>query len=107
MRRVAAGGAVAIAWLGGAVTNPVAATQDWTTSGYDAQRSAWVRADPRISSESLRKPGFRLLWTLKLATDRTTPRAVTPPVLLDFMIGYRGFRSLGFVGGGGDQVTAL
>ena len=49
---------------------------DWTTSGADAQRSSWVRADPRISPDSMRKPGFQLAWKVKLASE------LTPPALL-------------------------
>jgi outer membrane protein assembly factor BamB len=98
----------AVLWLARAVAAPGLATaQDWTTSGYDAQRSSWVRGDARISPDSLRKAGFQLLWMLRVWADASAPRAVTPPVLLDFMIGYRGFRSLGFVGGSGDHVAAV
>src|SRR5947207_15964378 len=74
---------------------------DWTTSGADAQRSSWVRADPRISPDSMRKPGFQLAWKVKLASE------LTPPALLDRYIGYRGFRSLGFLGAGSDNIYAI
>jgi len=91
----------------GALTWTPALAQDWTTGGYDAQRSSWVRAEGKISAASLRKPGFQLVWTLTLADESTATRAVTPPVLLDFLIGYRGFRSLGFVGAPSDHVIAI
>ena len=39
---------------------------DWTTGGFDAQRSHWVRNDAKISVESMRKPGFALDWKLNL-----------------------------------------
>src|SRR5262249_19728717 len=46
---------------------------EWTTSGYDAQRTAWVKTDPRISPASMVKPGafgsFKFLWKLKLEYD--------------------------------------
>ena len=32
--------------------------QEWTTAGGDAQRSSWVRSDPKISVERIAKPGF-------------------------------------------------
>ena len=35
---------------------------NWTTISGDAQRTSWVKTDPRISRESLQKPGFQLLW---------------------------------------------
>ncbi len=77
-------------------------TGDWMTSGFDAQRSSWVRSDGKISPESMRKPGFELAWKLKLNAGQ-----LTPPSLLDFYIGYRGFRALGFIGGSAGQVIAL
>ena len=108
MRRVQPEVAAALVALGGVLARPgLARAQDWTTSGYDAQRSSWVRTDPRISPETLRKPGFRLLWTLKVAPDGAAPSLVTPPVLLDFLIGHRGFKSLGFVAAGPDRIVAV
>jgi outer membrane protein assembly factor BamB len=74
---------------------------DWTTTGNDAQRSNWVKADPKISIESMRKPGFQLLWKVKLATWPSQP------MLLDRYIGYRGFRSLAFAGTASDKIFAL
>jgi outer membrane protein assembly factor BamB len=73
---------------------------DWMAIGYDAQRSSWVRGDGKISLETMSKPGFQLLWYMKL---RNTP---TPPALLDFYIGYKGFRALGFVSSA-DGVTGI
>ena len=29
---------------------------EWTTSGFDAQRTAWIRTDPRISVETMQSP---------------------------------------------------
>jgi hypothetical protein len=55
----------------------------------------------------MRKPGFQFLWKLNVSDDSTQASAVTPPVLLDLVISYRGFRALGFVGAGADHVVAL
>jgi outer membrane protein assembly factor BamB len=55
----------------------------------------------------MRRPGFQFLWKLKVTADSTQSNALTPPVLLDLVIGYRGFRSLGFVGGTGDHVFTV
>src|SRR5258708_40045495 len=75
---------------------------DWTTSGNDAQRSFWVRTDPKISIESLRKPGFQFLCKIKLELN-----SLTPVILLDKYTGYRGHKSLGIVGGTGDNICPL
>src|SRR5689334_13642029 len=70
---------------------------DWSTGGFDAQRSSWVRTDAKISKESLQKPGFSFLWKLKIGRER---QAASPagPVLIGQYIGYRGFRSFAFFG---------
>ena len=75
---------------------------DWMTSGGDAQRSSWIRADAKISRQSMQKPGFEFLWKVKLKDDE-----LTPLVTLDRYIGYRGFRTLGFVRDAADNVFAL
>lgn len=80
---------------------------DWTTTGSDAQRSSWVRSDAKISPESLQKPGFQFLWKMKLATGAKQLNSLTEAMLMDRLIGYKGFRSLAFVGGSMDQVFVL
>jgi outer membrane protein assembly factor BamB len=92
--------------LGGAGAD-TARAQDWTTAGYDAQRSSWVRAEGKISAATLQRPGFQLLWKLEVADPSTAERALTPPVLLDLVIGYRGFRALAFVAAPSDHVVAI
>jgi outer membrane protein assembly factor BamB len=73
------------------------------TTAYDAQRSSWVHSDAKISRESMQKPGFELVWKLKF---ENAP-GLTPPALIDFYIGYRGFRTLAFFGAGSDRVIAV
>jgi len=80
---------------------------DWMTSGYDPQRSSWVRSDGKISPQAMKKPGFELLWKLKLADSPRQLNTITPPALLDFYIGYRGFRTLAFFGVSTDKVVAV
>ena len=80
---------------------------DWTTTGFDAQRSFWVRSDGKISLDTMRKPGFELVWKANINEGMRAKSFVTPPVLIDFYIGYRGFRALGFVGNGANSVLAL
>ena len=44
---------------------------DFSTSGADAQRSSWIRSDAKISPTNLQKPGFSLLWKVKLKNNGT------------------------------------
>ncbi|HJZ76199.1 MAG TPA: hypothetical protein VKE51_30900 [Vicinamibacterales bacterium] len=110
---------VARALVCGVVAASVAAVLDgqgrgaveWTTSGFDAQRSAWIRNDPRISVEAMRKPGafgaFKFLWKLKLEHDPNAATTLTEPILLDRLIGFRGFKSIAFVATASETVHAI
>jgi outer membrane protein assembly factor BamB len=84
---------------------------EWTTSGFDAQRSGWIRTDPRISVDAMQKPGafgpFKFLWKLKLEHDPNAPGALTEPIFLDRLIGFRGFKSIAFVATASETVHAI
>ena len=74
---------------------------EWTTARGDAQRTAWVRTDRKISAEALEKGGFELLWKMKLGEP------LMEPVLVNNIIGYRGFKALALVGGSTGDVFAV
>jgi outer membrane protein assembly factor BamB len=80
---------------------------DWMTSNGDAQRSSWVRTDAKISKESMRKPGFKFLWKRRLRNEPRQLNSLTAPATLERLIGYRGFRMLGFVGGSSDRIFVI
>lgn len=82
-------------------------SSDWMTAGYDAQRSRWVRADPKISPESMQGPDFQLEWKIPVNNEARQLSSLMPPSLYDFYIGYRGFRSLGFFGGSSGYIVAF
>src|SRR5436305_503706 len=79
----------------------------WATTGADAQRSSWVRNDPKISKEELQKPEFRFLWKLKLSDRPGQINTLTPAVLLTKYIGYRGFRDLALVQSNSESVYGI
>ena len=80
---------------------------DWVVGLNDAHRSSWVRMDAKINPVSMQKPGFELLWKMKMNGMARQMSSLTPPSLLEFYISYRGFRSLGFVGNASGTVTAI
>jgi outer membrane protein assembly factor BamB len=80
---------------------------NWTTIGADAQRTSFVKTDPRISSDSLKKPGFQLLWRSKLDNQPRQLEGLTQPMLLSNIISYKGFKALAFVGGSSDNVYSI
>ncbi len=100
MRRLALFFGCALPWMGAAHAQGRGGG-DWVTTGGDAQRSAWVRSDPKISKDRLQKPGFALAWKIKLANEPATP------VTLDRYIGYRGFRGLAFMGSASGNIVAV
>lgn len=80
----------------------------WTTAGGDAQRTSWVRTDPKISRESVQKPDFQFLWKRKLEGEPGQLNALTQPVFSSpGFITYKGFKGLAYVGGSADNVFSI
>lgn len=80
---------------------------EWTTSGFDAQRTSWVRSDARLTKEAVQKGEFKFLWKMRFDNEVRQLNSLTQPVILDRLIGYRGFKSLAFVGGSADRVFSV
>lgn len=80
---------------------------EWNTSGGDVHRSSWVRADPKISAAALAKPGFAFLWKQKFDTAPRQQNGISPALVMSGYIGYRGFRTLAFVGGASDKAFGI
>ena len=74
----------------------------WTTVGGDAQRTSFVRTDPKISLPAMQAPGFQFLWKRKLDTER-----LTQPLLLPNIIAYKGFKALAFIGSASGHVYSI
>ena len=96
-----------VAGLGLGVVSAQRGTGDWMTGAFDAQRSNWVRNDAKISHESMQKPGFELAWKMRFDNTARQLNNITPPALIDFYIGYRGFRALGFFGASSDRIIVV
>ena len=80
---------------------------EWTTTAGDAQRTSWVRGDALLTKEAVQEGQFRFLWKMKLENESRQGNSLTEPILLDRLIGYRGFKALGFVGGSADRLFAV
>lgn len=81
--------------------------REWTTASYDAQRTGWVRTDAALTKDAVQKGTFQFLWKAKFDNETRQLNSLTPPIILDRLIGYRGFKALGFVGGSADRVFAI
>lgn len=81
---------------------------DWVTDNADAQRTATIKTDAKINKDAVAKPGaVQLLWKLKLKNTARGLNNLTPPATLERLIGYRGFRMLGFVAGSDDKLFTI
>jgi len=81
----------------------------WNTGSADAQRTAWLRTETRISLAALQAPragGFQLLWKVRPANQPRQLNALTQPLVMGNLISHLGFKSLAFVGGSSDVVYA-
>jgi hypothetical protein len=97
-------GNLAAAW---ALLGTPARGGEWTTTAGDAQRTAWVRGDTLLTREAVQEGQFRFLWKMKLDNESRQWSTLTEPILLDRLIGYRGFKALAFVGGSADRLFAV
>ena len=80
---------------------------EWTTAGGDAQRSAWVRTDLRLTKNAVQKGELKFLWKMKLDNETRQLNSLTTPVLMDRLISHRGFKALAFVGSSSERVYAI
>jgi outer membrane protein assembly factor BamB len=78
---------------------------DWTTHGFDAQRTSWMRVDPYIAVDTMSK--FQFIWKLKVDNQSRHGNALTAPVALGNLMTFRGFKSLIFVGGSENNVYGI
>src|SRR5262249_27249255 len=73
--------------------------RDGPTSRFAAQRGPWVGADARLTKAAVQKGTFAFLWKAIFENESRQLSSLTEPILQDLLIGYRGFKSLAFVGG--------
>ena len=64
-------------------------TTEWITAGADAQRTFWIRTDPKISVASMSQPGFALQWTSKLGAGPLAPGVTANGVAVHPDVGRR------------------
>jgi outer membrane protein assembly factor BamB len=85
------------------------ATQEWSTSGGDAQRSSWIRRDALISKSAMSTGRFGFLWKLKVSNQPRQLSYLSRPVLVGnaMATGVNGFRSLTVLAGASNTVFAV
>lgn len=96
---------IIVAAIAGVLYAQARSAPDWTTQGFDAQRSSWVSVDPYISPDNMSR--FQFLWKVKVDNEPRQSNALTAPVALGNLMTFRGFKSLVFVGGSSNNVYAI
>ena len=79
-------------------------TTEWLTAGGDAQRTYWIRADPKISVASMSKPGFERQWSAKLDNRLRGANGLTHGVTAN---GVTLFVPMSIVAGSSNAIYAL
>src|SRR6476660_7892029 len=79
-------------------------TTEWLTAGADAQRTFWIRADPKISVASMSKPGFEQQWSAKLDNRVRGANGLTHGVTAN---GVTLFIPMSIVAGSSNSIYAL
>src|SRR5260370_6604110 len=82
-------------------------TQEWSTSGGDAQRYSWIRKDALISKSAMSTGKFGFLWKLKVSNQPRQSSYFSRPVLVGNAMGTKGFRSLSVLAGASNTVFAV
>lgn len=80
---------------------------DWMTDNADAQRSSWIRTDEKIRKDTVTRENFQFLWKMKVKNAPKGLNNLMPPSALDRLIGYRGFRMLGFFAGSSNNLITI
>ncbi len=79
-------------------------TTEWLTAGADAQRTFWIRTDPKISVTSMSQPGFEQQWTAKLESATRGTNALQHGVSAN---GVTLFVPMSVVAGSSNNIYAL
>ncbi len=81
--------------------------RDWTTWGYDQERTGWNRGETSLSIHNV--SGLRLLWSTQLSTPAKgiILSTLTAPLVAEGVSTAHGAKSLVFVLGADDTVFAL
>lgn len=80
---------------------------DWPSTAGNPQRDGWSRAEKGLSKESVTQKKIQLLYKYKFDNQAHGLEAMSAPIDLSTLIGYKGFKELVFIGGSSNAVYAL
>src|SRR5215472_11265104 len=77
---------------------------DWPSSSGNPQRDGWSRGEMALSRQAAVAGKIELLYKYKFDNHAMGLHALTQPIVLSNIIGYKGFKELLFLGGSSDTV---
>ena len=80
---------------------------DWPSTSGNPQRDGWSRGEKELSKENLVAGKIKLLYKLKFDNKANGLQALTAPIDLSNLIGWKGFKELLFIGGSSDTVFSI
>jgi hypothetical protein len=80
---------------------------DWPSTGGNPQRDGWSRGEKELSKENLAAKKIKLLYKYKFDNKATGLQALTAPIDLSNLIGWKGFKELLFIGGSSDKMFSI
>jgi hypothetical protein len=85
----------------------IAPARDWTTWGYDQERTGWNKGETSLSRDNV--PGLKLLWNTQLSTPpkEIVLSTLTAPLVAEGVSTTQGPRDLVYLLGADDTVFAL
>jgi len=80
---------------------------DWPSTGGSPQREGWFRGESNVTKDTIANKQVKLIYTYKFDNESKGLTALSTPIELNSIIGYKGFKELLFVGGSNDVVYAF
>jgi outer membrane protein assembly factor BamB len=78
---------------------------DWPTFGHDPQRSGWAVEDDAFTPHNV--SGLKLLWKVQVKNEARSLAALTAPVVAEGVTTATGIRSVVYVGGSSNNLSAF
>ncbi|HUY14978.1 MAG TPA: PQQ-binding-like beta-propeller repeat protein [Terriglobia bacterium] len=78
---------------------------DWPTFGHDAQRSGWAVEEDALNAQNV--SGLKLLWKVTVKNQPRSLTALTAPVVADGVTTPAGIRTVVYVAGSSDNISAI
>src|SRR5580692_8444714 len=76
---------------------------DWPSTGGNPQRDGWAQGERDLSKENIAAKNVQLLYKYKFdGNEAKGLQSMSTPIVLNSIIGYKGFKQLVFDGGSSD-----